>query len=73
MNQAPPLRDEWLGTTDAAAVAGYSHWRWRKLVSMGKAPKPVRINGKLLWRRSLLDAYMRALEVEQGVIPPTAA
>lgn len=65
--------DPYLGTTDAASHCNYSVSHFRALVRLGKVPRPVRVNGKLLWRRSLLDQFMRTLEVEQGVIPPNAA
>lgn len=65
--------DPYLGTSDTAAYFGYSTSHFRALIRAGKVPRPVRINGKLLWRKSLLDEYRRALEVEQGVIPPNAA
>jgi predicted DNA-binding transcriptional regulator AlpA len=74
MNQtllSPP--DPYLGTADAATHVNYSESHFRALVRAGKVPRPVRLNGKLLWRRSLLDQFLRALEVEQGVVPPNAA
>jgi len=64
--------DPYLGTADAAAHVKYSESHFRALVRAGKVPQPVRINGKLLWRQSLLDNFMHNLEVEQGVIPPNA-
>ena len=71
-NVAPPP-DAYLGTPDSAKELNYSESHFRALVRAGKVPRPVRINGKLLWRRSLLKAHMRELEIAQGVIPPTAA
>jgi hypothetical protein len=50
----------------------YSESHFRALVRAGKVPPPIRINSKLLWRQSLLDAYMHELEIAQGVIPPAA-
>lgn len=67
------LPDPFFGTADTAAYVNYSVSHFRALVRAGKVPRPVRINGKLMWRRSLLDAHMRELEIAQGVIPPTAA
>jgi predicted DNA-binding transcriptional regulator AlpA len=69
MNQ----NDQYLETRDAAQYLRYSESHFRALVRAGKVPRPVRVSNKLLWRQSLLDAHMRALEVAQGVIPPTAA
>jgi hypothetical protein len=66
-------RDPYLETRDAAQHYRYSVSHFRALVRAGKVPQPVRINGKLLWRQSLLDAHMHSLEIEQGVIPPNAA
>jgi predicted DNA-binding transcriptional regulator AlpA len=74
MNQTSPFTpDPLLGTADAATHVNYSESHFRALVRAGKVPRPVRLNGKLLWRRSLLDQFLRALEVEQGVVPPNAA
>jgi hypothetical protein len=69
--RGPPI-DPYLGTAEAAAHLNYSQSHFRALVRAGKVPGPVRINGKLLWRRSRLDAHMHALVVSQGVIPSTA-
>jgi predicted DNA-binding transcriptional regulator AlpA len=69
MNQFAAQPNPYLGTADAAAHLNYSESHFRALVRAGKVPRPVRVNGKLLWRRSLLDAHMHALEVSQGVIP----
>ncbi len=67
-------RDPYFGTAAAAAHIGYSESHFRSLVRVGKVPRPVRINGKLLWRQSLLDEFLRALEAAQGVTAtPTAA
>jgi predicted DNA-binding transcriptional regulator AlpA len=74
MNQnSNASRDPYLETRDAAQHYRYSVSQFRALVRAGKVPAPVRIHGKLLWRQSLLDAHMRSLEIEQGVIPPNAA
>jgi predicted DNA-binding transcriptional regulator AlpA len=74
MNQnSNASRDPYLETRDAAQHYRYSVSHFRALVRAGKVPAPVRIHGKLLWRQSLLDAHMRSLEIEQGVIPPNAA
>jgi predicted DNA-binding transcriptional regulator AlpA len=74
MNQnSNASRDPYLETRDAAQHLRYSESHFRALVRAGKVPQPVRIHGKLLWRQSLLDAHMHALEVAQGVIPPNAA
>lgn len=67
------LPDPYFGTAEAAQYYNYSESHFRALVRAGKVPQPVRINGKLLWRQSRLDAHARALEVAQGVIPPNAA
>jgi predicted DNA-binding transcriptional regulator AlpA len=69
MNQ----NDPYLETRDAAQYFRYSESHFRALVRAGKMPPPVRVSSKLLWRQSLLDAHMRSLEIEQGVIPPNAA
>jgi hypothetical protein len=66
-------RDPYLNTNEAADYYNYRISQFRLLVRAGKLPRPVRVNGKLLWRQSLLDAHMRSLEIEQGVIPPNAA
>lgn len=68
-----PVRVEYWDIAQTAAFAGYSDHRWRKLVAKGLVPQPIRIGGKLLWRNTLMVEYMRSLEIEQGVIPPTAA
>jgi excisionase family DNA binding protein len=74
MNQtSPSLPDPYLGTADAAAQLNYSESHFRALVRAGRVPRPVRVGSKLLWRRSLLDQFLRTLEVEQGVVPPPAA
>ncbi|MET4034445.1 putative DNA-binding transcriptional regulator AlpA [Bradyrhizobium sp. JR7.2] len=62
------VRDPFLGTADAANHLNYSESHFRVLVRAGKVPRPTRINGKLLWRQSLLDAHMRQLEIAQGVV-----
>lgn len=73
MNNRPnAFPDPYRGTTDAAAFFNYSESHFRALVRAGKVPRPVRIGGKLMWRQSLLDAHMRALEVAQGVIESAA-
>jgi predicted DNA-binding transcriptional regulator AlpA len=74
MNQnSNASRDPYLPTNEAAQHLRYSESHFRTLVRAGKVPRPVRINGKLLWRESWLDDHMRALAIEQGVIPPAAA
>jgi predicted DNA-binding transcriptional regulator AlpA len=67
------VRDPYFGTAEAAAYLNYSESHFRALARAGKVPRPVRINGKLLWRQSLLDAHMHSLAIEQGVLPPNAA
>ncbi|MGY3506648.1 helix-turn-helix transcriptional regulator [Bradyrhizobium sp. USDA 4471] len=61
----PP--DRYLGTADAARYMNYSENHFRALIRAGKVPAPVRVAGKFLWRQSLLDQHMHALEVAQGV------
>jgi predicted DNA-binding transcriptional regulator AlpA len=62
------VSDPFFGTAAAAAYLNYSESHFRALVRAGKVPPPLRINSKLLWRQSLLDQYMHALAVKQGVI-----
>jgi predicted DNA-binding transcriptional regulator AlpA len=66
-------QSRWLETNEAAHKLKYSESHFRALVRAGKVPRPVRINGKLLWHESWLDNHMHALAVEQGAIPPNAA
>lgn len=68
----PAVRDPYLGTADAASYYRYSESHFRVLVRTGKVPRPTRINGKLLWRQSVLDAHMRQLEIAQGVVSATS-
>jgi predicted DNA-binding transcriptional regulator AlpA len=66
--------DPVLGTDEAAEYCGYSISHWRALVRGARSPPPIRISDrKLGWRLSLLNEWLRALEIEQGVRPPTAA
>jgi predicted DNA-binding transcriptional regulator AlpA len=70
MPQAPTRlheRDRYLSTREAAGYVNYSINHFRALVRAGKIPPPTRIASKLLWRQSLLDAHLRALEMAQGV------
>lgn len=67
-NRAANIPDPYRGTAEAAAYYGYSVSHFRVLVRTGKVPRPTRINGKLLWRQSLMDAHKRELEIAQGVI-----
>jgi predicted DNA-binding transcriptional regulator AlpA len=60
--------DPYLGTANAAKTINYSESHFRELVRAGKVPRPVRVNGKLLWRQSVLEAHMRQLEIDQGVV-----
>jgi excisionase family DNA binding protein len=66
-------RSPYLSTAEAAAYLNYSESHFRALVRAGKVPKPIRPNGKCLWHQPLLDDFMHALAVSQGVIPPNAA
>ena len=72
MSQISTARSPYLTTAEAAAYLNYCESHFRALVRAGKVPPPLRINGKLLWRQSLLDAHMHALEVAQGVVSPAA-
>ena len=73
MNQTSNASSPYLPTAESAAYLNYSESHFRVLVRAGKLPKPMRINGKLLWHKPVLDQFMHDLAVEQGVIPPTAA
>jgi excisionase family DNA binding protein len=68
MSQASPARSPYLTTAEAAAYLSYSESHFRALVRAGRVPQPIRIAHKLLWRQSLLDAHLHALEVAAGVI-----
>jgi hypothetical protein len=78
MTTASPInnRKRYAGFADTATYAGYSTSHFRALVREGKFPKPIRPygpGGKCIFDLDVVDAHMRALAVEQGVIPPNAA
>jgi hypothetical protein len=69
-------RRRYADTAEAAAYLRTSTSHFRALVRTGKVPRPVRPfgpNGKLIFDLDIIDAHMRSLAVEQGVIAPTAA
>jgi predicted DNA-binding transcriptional regulator AlpA len=66
--------DPVLGSDESSEYCGYSLSHWRALVHKGRVPQPIRISDrKLGWRLSTLNEWLRALEIEQGVRPPSAA
>ena len=66
INDAPGY-DPVLSTAETAKYSGFSEVHWRRLVSAGRTPPPVRLSErKLGWRLSSLNAWIKAREVEQS-------
>ena len=47
-----------IGRIDAARLCGVSPASWDRLTSAGKTPASLRLGGRVLWRRSDLDAWI---------------
>ena len=65
MNSSPPtgpapiaLAPALMRRSEAAAYCGRSVPTWDRLVSAGLTPKPIRLAGGVLMRRSDLDAWI---------------
>jgi hypothetical protein len=62
-----PIADPFLTAAQAAARLNYSLSHFRALARAGKVPRPIQPGGpggKLLWRQSRLDKYLRTLEAD---------
>jgi hypothetical protein len=73
---SPINRKRYASTAETAAYAGYSESHFRVLVRAGKFPQAIRPfgpGGKCIYDLDVVDDHLRALAVEQGVIPPTAS
>ena len=58
-SEPDPLAD-WLTTSEVAAMAGIDRGSIRRYVWRGAMPEPLRKGGILLWRRSEIEAWLRA-------------
>ena len=47
-----------IGRTQAARLCGISPASWDRLTAAGKTPASLRLGGRVLWRRSDLDAWI---------------
>ena len=54
------IRAELISAEDAARMTGCQRRSWFRYVASGKAPKAIRLGGKVLWRRSDLVAWIEA-------------
>jgi predicted DNA-binding transcriptional regulator AlpA len=62
------VRDAWpvpssgiallIGRLEAARLCGVSPASWDRLVDAGKTPKPLKLGGRVVWRRSDLEAWI---------------
>src|SRR5262245_53002774 len=58
-----------VGQNDAASMCGLSLASWCRLKSAGKiGPKPIRLGGRLLWRRADLERWV-ASRLPDGRLP----
>ena len=49
-----------VGRKACAAYCGVSVASWDRLTASGKTPAPIRLAGRVVWRRSDLDAWIAA-------------
>jgi len=54
----PPAGPLLLGRKESAALTGISRASWDRLSSAGKNPMPLKLGGRVLWRRSDLDRWV---------------
>jgi predicted DNA-binding transcriptional regulator AlpA len=54
------IRAELISAEDAARMTGCQRRSWFRYVASGKAPRAIRLGGKVLWRRSDLIAWIEA-------------
>ena len=57
----PSLPPRGLSRAQAAAYVGLGITKFTELVTDGRMPKPMRIDGRIIWDRVLLDAAFAAL------------
>lgn len=63
----PDSLADWLTTSEVAAMAGIDRGSVRRYVWRGSMPEPVRKGNILLWRRSDIEAWLRARPASGGV------
>ncbi len=49
-----------LSATDAASFIGVSRSQWYKMDSAGETPMPIKVGGRMRWRRRELGAWVEA-------------
>jgi len=47
-----------VGRIDAARLSGVSPASWDRLTAAGKTPSPIKLGGRVLWRRSDLESWV---------------
>jgi len=57
---APALAPLLLTARQSAALCGVSKATWDRLNAASKVPAPVRLGGRVLWRRTELEAWTAA-------------
>lgn len=49
----------WLvGRTEAARLCAVSPATWDRLTAAGKVPRPIKLGGRVVWRRSDLESWV---------------
>ena len=56
--RSPATEPLLVGRKEAAALAGISRASWDRLSSAAKNPKPLKLGGRTLWRRSDLERWV---------------
>ena len=47
-----------VGRIEAARLCAVSSASWDRLVSAGKTPRPLKLGGRVVWRRTDLEAWI---------------
>jgi len=58
--RASLVEPQTLGRRDAARFCGVSLATWDRHTAAGKVPRPIRLGGRVLWRRGELQAWLDA-------------
>ena len=48
-----------VGRTGSARLSAVSPASWDRLTSAGKNPRPIKLGGRVVWRRSDLEAWIK--------------
>jgi predicted DNA-binding transcriptional regulator AlpA len=65
----PNLPPRGLSRERAAEYVGIGATKFDEMVADGRMPKPIRIDGRVLWDRRALDQFFDALGTSESVNP----